>query len=126
MARHVLVDTGFIVAVLSRRDHHHRWATAQASRHAPPWRTCEAVLSEAFHLLGRSGGPALAELLRRGAVLPVFDLATELRAQHGLKTPDALHLAAALRAGCDEFWTNDEHLAKAAAGRIGIVVFDDK
>ena len=78
MARHVLVDTGFIVAVLSRRDHHHRWATAQASRHAPPWRTCEAVLSEAFHLLGRSGGPALAELLRRGAVLPVFDLATEV------------------------------------------------
>jgi predicted nucleic acid-binding protein len=27
----------------------------------------------------------------------VFDLATELRARHGLKTPDALHLAAAGR-----------------------------
>jgi uncharacterized protein len=38
---------------------------------------------------------------------PVFDLATQLRAQHGLKTPDAIHLAAAIHAGCDEFWTND-------------------
>ena len=78
MARNVLVDTGFIVAVLSRRDSYHPWATAQASRHAPPWRTCEAVLSEAFHLLGSAGGPALAELLRRDALRPAFDLATEL------------------------------------------------
>lgn len=54
----------------------------------------------------------------------VFDLATELRAQHGLKTPDALHLAAAIHAGCDEFWTNDDRLAKAAAGRVTVVVFD--
>jgi predicted nucleic acid-binding protein len=77
MARSVLVDTGFVVALLSRRDRHHRWAAVQAPRHAPPWRTCEAVLSEAFHLLGRGGGPALAELLRRGAIVPAFDLATE-------------------------------------------------
>lgn len=48
----------------------------------------------------------------------VFDLATELRAQHGLKTPDALHLAAAISAGCDEFWTNDLRLTQAAQGRI--------
>jgi predicted nucleic acid-binding protein len=51
----------------------------------------------------------------------VFDLATELRAAHGLKTPDAIHLATALHSGCDEIWTNDDRLAKAAAGRIGVV-----
>ena len=50
----------------------------------------------------------------------VFDLATELRVHHGLKAPDAIHLAAALRSGCDEIWTNDDRLAKAAAGRIGV------
>lgn len=50
----------------------------------------------------------------------VFDLATELRAVHGIKTPDAIHLAAALHSGCDEIWTNDDRLAKAAAGRIGV------
>jgi len=53
----------------------------------------------------------------------VFDLATELRARQGLKTPDALHLAAALHTGCDEFWTNDERLVRAASGRIRNLVF---
>lgn len=50
-----------------------------------------------------------------------FDRATELRARHGLKTPDALHLAAALSAGCDEFWTNDKQLA-AAAGPLKLEI----
>lgn len=54
----------------------------------------------------------------------VFDLATEFRATHGLKTPDALHLAAALHSQCDEFWTNDLRLAKAASNRINIVTFN--
>ncbi len=55
----------------------------------------------------------------------VFDLATEVRAQHGLQTPDALHLAAAILSGCDELWTRDMRLARAAAGRIALVVFDE-
>jgi len=54
---------------------------------------------------------------------PVFNLATELRAQHGLRTPDALHLATAIHAGCDEFWTNDRRLEKAADSRIAILAF---
>jgi len=40
--------------------------------------------------------------------------AAELRARYGLKTPDALHLAAAQMHGCDELWTNDNRLAAAA------------
>jgi predicted nucleic acid-binding protein len=78
MAGNVLVDTGFLVALLSRRDRHHPWAAAQLARLTPPWRTCDAVLSEAFHLLGRRGQPALAAVLRRGAVLPAFALGDEL------------------------------------------------
>jgi predicted nucleic acid-binding protein len=50
-----------------------------------------------------------------------FDLATELRARHGLKVPDALHLAAAIEGGCDEFWTNDTRLDKAASGYLKTV-----
>lgn len=53
----------------------------------------------------------------------VFDLATTLRAEHGLKTPDALHLAAALEGGCGEFWTNDRRLERAAGGGIALVTF---
>lgn len=68
MARNVLVDAGFLVALLSRRDSHHQWAVTQAPSHAPPWRTCEAVLSEAIHLLGARGVPGLSGLLRRRAV----------------------------------------------------------
>jgi predicted nucleic acid-binding protein len=54
----------------------------------------------------------------------VFDMATELRAQFALRTPDALHLAAAIHSGCDQFWTQDNRLAKAAAHRIQVIVFD--
>lgn len=78
MAGSALVDAGFVVALLSRRDAHHRWAVAQGPRFAPPWLTCDAVFSEAFHLLGTRGGPALSALLRRGSVVVAFDLARHL------------------------------------------------
>lgn len=83
MAASVLVDAGFVVALLSRRDAHHAWATSQVPRLVPPWRTCESALSEAFHLLGVRGGPALRALLRRGSIVPAFDLGGDL--EPGLK-----------------------------------------
>jgi predicted nucleic acid-binding protein len=78
MGASVLVDAGFLVALLSRRDGHHRWAAAQSGNFAPPWRTCEAALSEAFHLLGARGAPVLRALLRRGSLRPAFDLGAQL------------------------------------------------
>jgi predicted nucleic acid-binding protein len=78
MARSVLVDAGFLVALLNRRDFNHPWATAVVDRFPPPWSTCEAVLSEAFHLLENRGTNQLAELLRRNAVIPRFDLSDNL------------------------------------------------
>ena len=74
MAASVLVDAGFLVALLSRRDANHSWAVAQAQRFPPPWQTCEPALSEAFHLLGPRGIPPLASLLRRRAVTSAFHL----------------------------------------------------
>lgn len=47
--------------------------------------------------------------------------AAELRARYGLRTPDALHLAAAQLHGCAELWTNDNRLADAARG-LDVVV----
>lgn len=47
--------------------------------------------------------------------------AAELRARYGLRTPDALHLAAAQLHGCTELWTNDNRLSDAARG-LAIVV----
>ena len=78
MARNVLVDAGFVVALLSSRDAHHEWAVTQASEMPPPWSTCEAVLSEAFHLLGNRGAPKLGALLRRRALVIAFRIAENI------------------------------------------------
>jgi len=40
----------------------------------------------------------------------VFRMAADIRARHNFRTPDALHLAAALAAACDVFLTNDAGL----------------
>jgi predicted nucleic acid-binding protein len=50
----------------------------------------------------------------------LFDRASRLRIDHRLKTPDALHLATALIARCDQFWTNDNTLADVAKNRIEV------
>ncbi|MDQ3131807.1 MAG: type II toxin-antitoxin system VapC family toxin [Acidobacteriota bacterium] len=49
----------------------------------------------------------------------VFDEAAKLRAGFtGLKTPDALHLAAAVYHNCNEFWTNDNRLDKVVPNLV--------
>jgi predicted nucleic acid-binding protein len=73
-----------VVALLSRRDGNHRWAAAQSAQFPPPWRTCDAVLSEAFHLVGSPGRRPLAALLRRRVVALTFDLGDELERVVGL------------------------------------------
>jgi len=80
MARTVLADTGFLVALLSRRDRHHRWAIGHAAQLHHPWVTCDAVLSETFHLLGPPGMPQLAALLRREVLVAGFNLGANLEA----------------------------------------------
>jgi predicted nucleic acid-binding protein len=74
MARSVLVDTGFLVALLSRRDSHHKWAVQEASENSLPWYTCDAVLSEAYHLVGERGVFGLNAMLSRRAVVARFNL----------------------------------------------------
>ena len=48
----------------------------------------------------------------------VFEKATDLRARLKLRTPDALHLAAAIVCGCDVFLTNDQTLQRCTEIRI--------
>ncbi len=79
MAGSVLVDTGFLVALLAEEDIHHAWAVTQASGFPPPWSTCEAVLSEAYHLLQRAETKSISALLDRHALGIAFDLAANLK-----------------------------------------------
>jgi len=78
MAKSVLVDAGFLVALLSSRDTYHPWAATRAPEFPPPWSTCEAALSEAYHLLGERGASSLNALLRRRALVIAFELAGHL------------------------------------------------
>lgn len=50
----------------------------------------------------------------------VFDRAARLRANHGLRPLDALHVATALEHGCAELWTADARLSKAAVPGLAI------
>ena len=84
MVANVVVDSSFLVALLNRRERDHEWADATTDRFPPPWTVCEAVLAEAFYLLGEDGRPALAAILRRGALVPAFSVGEHLSRVLGL------------------------------------------
>jgi predicted nucleic acid-binding protein len=72
--KNYIADSSALVALLSRDDQHHDWIALQTDTLPWPWLTCEAALTEAFHLLGEKGAPRLKDLLRHGAVVLSFDL----------------------------------------------------
>lgn len=82
-----LIDTGLIVGLLHKRDQHHEWAKRQFDRVAPPLYTCEAVLSEAFHLLEAvpRGPERLLIILERG----LFDLSFSYE-QHAARSRELM------------------------------------
>lgn len=51
----------------------------------------------------------------------VIDCATDIRARYEFKTPDAIHLAAAVVSHCDIFLTNDHRLDRFSDITIQIV-----
>ena len=84
-----------------------------------PLRDGDAQLLARYDAFFATAGHVWAPLDRT-----VFELATQLRAEHRLKTPDALHLAAALQSGCDELWTHDTRLQVAAQGRLTLLTLE--
>ncbi len=77
--RRVLLDTGPLVALANRRDQHHGWVRTELAA-LPDAEvqlvTCEAVLTEAHHLVRSRGGSSetFAALIERlaPAVLPAW------------------------------------------------------
>jgi predicted nucleic acid-binding protein len=133
--RKVYLDTCIAIYVLER---HHVHGRALQQRLIDPSGapavqivTSELVRLECRLKPMREGNHALLSRYDAFFALPshqwvpldrtVFEAATRLRAGHRLKTPDALHLAAALTGGCDEFWTQDLHLSTAAGGQIAVL-----
>lgn len=87
-----------------------------------PLRTGNERLAEIYRvMLARSGPIAMVSVDDA-----VADLSAELRAKHrGLKLADALHLAAALSAGCRAFISGDKRIKTAAGRRIAVWSFED-
>ncbi|MFZ5469140.1 MAG: type II toxin-antitoxin system VapC family toxin [Myxococcota bacterium] len=67
----LIVDTGPLVALLDRRDPLHAWAQETFEELAPPYLTCDAVLTEASHFLGDS--TALRAAWLAGELVVEFD-----------------------------------------------------
>jgi predicted nucleic acid-binding protein len=78
----VLLDTGPLVAYLDRRDDHHSWVVERWTEISPPLLTCEAVVTEACHLLRpySQGKAAVLDLLRRGVIQIPFRLDAQIEA----------------------------------------------
>jgi predicted nucleic acid-binding protein len=85
--RHVILDTGPLVALVNARDAYHMWAVTQWGDIEPPLLTCESVVSEACFLLdqARTGSTAVFEMLRRRAVCLSFRLDEHLEEIQALR-----------------------------------------
>jgi predicted nucleic acid-binding protein len=62
----VLLDTGPLVALLSKADAHHARARRAFADCAPPFRCCEAVVAEACFLLSKVHADAPADVVALG------------------------------------------------------------
>ncbi len=94
--------------------------------------TSELTLLEALVKPLRDGNVALTALYRQVLLgtagltcSPIsrtdLERAASLRAQHNLRTPDAIHAATALEAGCTLFVTNDPGFHRVPALNVAIL-----
>jgi predicted nucleic acid-binding protein len=74
LKRVVLIDTGPLVAAIDAGDSHHRWAKATLPKLTGRLFTCEAVASEAAHLLDNDpvALTSLHGLLKRMEIIPIL------------------------------------------------------
>jgi uncharacterized protein len=88
MSQQILIDSGILVALLSRRDDYHESTVAAVSKLPMPFLTCEAVITETCFLLSRNAQShqSVFALLERGAMNLSFNLAEEFQSISMLMT----------------------------------------
>jgi predicted nucleic acid-binding protein len=82
-----------------------RLITSQLARlecRTKPTRDGNRELLERYDMLFGAGRVVVLDVSAES-----IDRATDLRARHGFKTPDAIHLATAIESAATEFWTGD-------------------
>lgn len=82
MRRQLLIDTGVLVALLSKADDFHQWATTTVTPVNQPLLTCEAVITEACFLLQRDSRSqqTVLSLVNKGALQVSFCLSDQVQA----------------------------------------------
>lgn len=83
-----------------------------------PLKSGNAALASAYEQLYRQAQTRLLPITH-----PILRGAAQLRAATKLKTPDALHAATALEAGCALFVTNDPDFRRVAS--LPLAILDD-
>lgn len=90
--------------------------------------TLTEVLAQPMRLARHDLVDAYRTLLEQHAHLRLVPIdanvafkAAELRGRYGLRTPDALQVAASLEAGCDAFLTNDREIGRVQEIRVVLV-----
>lgn len=88
MINPTIADTGIIVAALNKREKYHAWTLDQMRRVIVPMLTCEAVITEACHLMRTepNGKEDVLNLIDRGILKIDFSLETEVGAIKNLMT----------------------------------------
>ena len=116
--KRVLVDTGPIVAILNRRDQHHRTCVEALNEMPGPLFTCWPIITEAAWLLGRSADH-LRQLIKSmdSGFLELLTLSSEDAAPIGsilkryrdvrIQLADAALVHLAARDGLDTVFTLD-------------------
>lgn len=81
MRRQFLIDTGVLVALLSKADDFHQWAITTVIPINQSLLTCEAVITEACFLLQRDSRSqqAVLSLVNKGALQLSFCLSDEVQ-----------------------------------------------
>jgi predicted nucleic acid-binding protein len=107
-----------VEARLSDLDPTTRLVTSQLTRlecRTKPTRDGDRALLERYDALFGAGRVAVLDVSAA-----VIDRATHVRARHGFRSPDAIHLATAIDCGASSFWTGDAALARCTD--IAVVV----
>lgn len=81
-----------------------------------PLRDADTSLLARYEAFFTARRLALAEV-----TADVIERATELRAAHGFKTPDALHLATAINEQADIFLTADAKLSRCSSVQVEVI-----
>ena len=79
MSKVIIIDTGFLVALLNRSEQSHTWVKTQLSNISAPLLTCEAVITETCFLLQKihQGEDTVLSLINRGKIQIPFRIDEE-------------------------------------------------